>query len=275
MNEPDVLALAGAYLKDVEGLKFEWSLKITPAAIAPRPAALFWVVNYHDGDISPQYAKLHALLMALNCPPAIVAQARALMPLSKTQGLLIPLEAGARKNTLYIHYHDACTNQAERIALTWQGDSCLAPHAYAFHLYADGNLEDDVLRHAHPHHHGLLRELLAEAPLRNMGYYYQHTGGTISEVYVTYPWQPAFGTIAAQLIRHFPGIPPADFHAYAGHYFRHVGFSSPAAPVPAVTVYFSAGFRGEWPLDFRALQNCVKGEGEILNSKVSHALGTA
>ncbi|MBD0255069.1 MAG: hypothetical protein ICV83_05055 [Cytophagales bacterium] len=274
MNKPDVLALAGAYLKDVAGLKFEWYLKITPAGVTPRPAALFWVVNYHGGDISKEYARLHALLLELNCPAAIVAKASTLATVSNAQGVLVPLEEGARKHTLYLHYNDARTNGEERIALSWQGNARLEPHAYAFHLFPNGNLPNDVLRQTHAHHRELLRELLSEAPLRKMGYYYQHKGGNIDEVYVAYPWQPAFRTIATQLMRHFPAVGPADFHAYGDHYFRHVGFSSPAAPVPAVTLYFSAGFRGDWPLDLEALQHRVKVEGEILNRKLSHALGT-
>lgn len=261
--------LVETYLKDIPNLRFEWALKISPTAICPRLACTFWVTNYSNTDISSQYNQLHILMEELNCPKNILSRAKELIANSKSQGLLIYFENGCEKRTFYVQHSNPLTNKNIIIGLKWNNNTFTEENIYEFNYFAGADINKRVLNHIHPQLQNLIAELLTEPLLIQSGYTYQIKNNKINEVYITYPWHPAFNEISAKLENHFSEIDPSTFHEYTDNFFRHIGFSTYRAGIPIVTVYFSARFKGNWPLDFESLKNIVRVESEILNKQLN------
>lgn len=266
----ELLKYIGSYLKEISGLRFEWSLKISPTCIEPRLAPIFWITNYNNHDNSAQYKKLNALLFDLNCPEVILNTQNKLAPISKTQGLSISLEKGSNKKCVYIQFNEKFDNKPKRLGLKWDSKNFIEEDSYEFMLFSDSIIKHDLIKQIHPLHKELFLEVLSEPLISNSGYFTQKKGQDIRETYITYPWHPRFSNITDKLINHFPEINGADFHKYDAHYFRHIGFTTPSSVTPFVTVYFSARFKGDWPLDFESIQKIVKAESEILNEQLNN-----
>lgn len=259
----NVFDFVGKQLRGLDNVRFEWSLKITPQAVALRPSALFWVTNYDRQDMRPAFSKLRALLDDLNCPAEITARARALALTSKTQGLLLPVCPGlALKKRLYVEYYPGPADQTKRIGLEWTAAKAAKEITYEFNAFTT-DFAPGLLVHVHPGLRTILLELVDNTLLSRMGYYYQFINNQIHELYITYPWQPSFSSIIPQLSQLFPAIAHAEFHAYSNHCFRHIGFSNSTASAPVLTMYFSAKLGSAWPMDFESFQNTTKAESSL------------
>jgi hypothetical protein len=264
----NVLMLAESYLKDVSGLRFEWSLKITQNEIKPRPAVLFWITNYNTLD--NQFSRLHDLLSALDCPKEIISQAKIQDSASLMQGVMVSLNENAPQNTFYIHSSDVLNQNMERVGFKWKQKRLIEKITYNFFYFQNNNSFEYFISIIHPALRDLAYELIKEPLLNKSGFYIQKTGEQISEAYITYPWHPTFKNISTKLENQFLEIDASKFDVYKDHCFRHIGFGSSCSETPIITVYFSARYKGNWPLVFESFQEIVKVEGEILNKELNN-----
>lgn len=264
------LEFASTYLKEVQNLRFEWALKITPAVVKPRSACVIWVTNYDKSNSRLQLNQLHELLAALNCPPFALNKAKKLMHASNMQGLLISLEEGSNDKALYIQYNTEILHRKKNIGFKWNTNELTERNRYDFNYFKDATSQKKIIDHIHPGLRKLALKLLEEPLLKKSGYYCQWKEKNINEVYFTYPWHPSFSNITDQLKGHFNGIDPWQFDPYKDHFYRHIGFSTVTAQIPIVTVYFSAGYNGTWPSDFESLKELVREEAAQLNKKLNY-----
>lgn len=249
------LELAGRYLAAMPRLRMEFSLRLTGAELRPRPAPLFWVGAAHR-DSQADFARLHRLLRALECPQELLECQLARSPGSLYQGVAIDLDAARGRGSLFMHCREQ--TREHRLGLGWDGQ------ALRFTEYRAGPLTDAgdrhwLMDHVHRDYRGLLEALLREARLRGQGGYWvqREQGRKDTEFYLTYPWHPTLASLAPGLNAHLPTPLPESWRRYRTAPIRHIGFSCRADPMPAITLYASAPHTGSWPLSLREVEEKV------------------
>jgi hypothetical protein len=250
------LQLMGRYLAAAPRLRLEFSLRLTGAELRPRPAPLFWLGAAHR-DSQADFARLHQLLRALECPQELLECQLARSADSLYQGVAIDLDAARVRGNLFMHYR--AETRERRLGLGWDGQTL------RFTEYRAGPLTDAddrcwLLNHVHRDYYRLLEALLRDARLCGQGgYWVQRKQVQDTEVYLTYPWHPPLASLAPSLNAHLPTPLPESWQRYRAAPIRHIGFSCRADPIPAMTLYASAPYAGPWPLSLRELEERVMG----------------
>ena len=249
------LQLVGGYLAATPRLRLEFSLRLAGAELRPRPAPLFWLGAAHR-DSQADFARLHRLLRALECPQELLQYQLARSPDSLYQGVAIDLDTARVRGNLFMHCRDE--TRERRLGLGWDGQAALR-----FTEYRAGPLTHVgdrcwLLNHVHRDYHGLLAALLDDARLSAQGgYWVQLEQARDTELYLTYPWHPPLASLAPDLNAHLPAPLPQAWQRYRAAPIRHIGFSCRADPRPAVTLYASAPYAGPWPLSLGELEEKV------------------
>lgn len=243
------LRLAGRYLGDAPRLRLEFSLRLTGSSLRPRSAPLFWLGAAHR-DSQADFARLHRLLRAFDCPHELLECHLARSPYSLYQGVAIDLDSERGRGHLFMH----CGGKPgdRRLGLGWDGQ------ALRFTEYRTGSLtaasdRQWLLDHVHRDYREPLTALLSEERLRGQGgYWVQRERGHDTEMYLTYPWHPPLASLAHVLDAH-PG------QRYRTAPVRHIGFSLRPDPAPAITLYCSGPYARPWPRSLAELEQRVMG----------------
>ena len=259
------LQLAGRYLAGTHCLRLEFSLRLAGAELRLRPAPLFWLGAAHR-DSQADFARLHRLLRALECPQELLDCQLARSPDSLYQGVAIDLDAARVRGNLFMH----CRNQT-RLGLGWNGQT-LRHTEYRAGLLTDVSDRCWLLSHVHSQYRGVLKALLGEARLSGQGgYWVQREQEQDTELYLTYPWHPPLASLAPSLNAHMLTPLPESWQRYRAAPVRHIGFSCRADPTPAMTLYASAPYANTWPASLAELEEQVMGGTRAcLGSFVGH-----
>lgn len=258
MPDRDRLRLAGRYLADAPRLRLEFSLRLTGSELTPRPAPLFWLGAAHR-DSQADFARLHLLLRAFECPQELLRCHLASSPDSLYQGVAIDLDSERGRGHLFMHCRFQHCRSERRLGLGWDGQTV------RFTEYRTGYLTDAgdrcwLLDQVHRDYRGLLEVLLGEERLRgDGGYWVQREQARDTEVYLTYPWHPPLASLAPSLDAHLPAPLPDAWQRYRAAPVRHIGFGCRPDRTPAITLYSSGPYTRPWPLSLAELEQKVMG----------------
>lgn len=252
------LRLAGSYLADAPRLRLEFSLRLTGSALRARSAPLFWLGAAHR-DSQADFARLHRLLQALQCPPELLERHLARSADSLYQGVAIDLESERGRGHLFMHCRFQGCHSERRLGLGWDGQTL------RFTEYHTGSLTGVrdrrwLLDQVHSDFRELLAALLHEERLQGQGgYWVQREQGRDTEVYLTYPWHPSLASLAPTMDAHRPAPLPGTWQRYRAAPVRHIGFSCQPDPAPAITLYSSGPYARPWPRSLAELEQQVMG----------------
>jgi hypothetical protein len=265
----DTLALAGAYLAGVPTLSAEWSLQINGARAQVRDRVIFWV-----GPGGDAYARLGQLLARLGVPAQVLAMQARLAPHSLRQGVGLRLADSGPKVCLYLHHVEPASGAERHDSFKWHGAAEVDYSYYEVHFLPAtpaGAAPADLV---HPALAPLYQVLAAEPRIRAMcGFWLRHRHRRVNQVSLTYPWQPALGSVAA--LFGGPNAAGTDLRAglgeHAGRHLRHLAFSAREAGEPSITAYF-CGALGAWPTSFAQLRTLVDHSAAAVSAAVEAAI---
>ncbi len=250
------LQLLGHHLASVPTLRIECSLQWAGGRLQIRPKPMFWVGFAHR-DSRADFEQLHQLLVALECPPALLDSHRNLSLCSLYQGVVVDINSARTQGTLFMHYRDDAGER--RLGLGWD-ENRVQPTDYRTGRLTIAEERNWLQRHVHLDYQQLLGELLDDARLIDKGgYWVQRKQGQDTELYLTYPWHPSLWSLSQSLSARLLETSPDEWQRYRAVAVRHIGFSCLHNSKPAMTFYISTPYSGSWPCNFEAFEMKVLG----------------
>ncbi len=246
-----ILGLLGACLSGHPSLTLEFSVQMTPGAVATRGRFACWLGGTGQRDFEP----IRDALERLGAPTeAVDAQRTASRPLR--QAIAIGSGAGGPQLRLYLHAQDggAATYRAYR----WRPGGTITTSRYEFHYFPETPDGRKPIELAAPLFRPALARLMSDRRLTSASGFWlrEDPVGGLEQVDLAYPWQPRVDTLAGAdaLAERLDVELPATVRALN---VRHVAVSA-GARSPSVNFYASARWNGDWPATEEALQAGVR-----------------
>lgn len=257
----DLLELAGTFLAGLPSLVIEWSLLVQSRRAVVRDRVLFSAGRSGRPDNDHAFAAIGAFLRVLDVPEEMLGMQSRLAPDSTRQGIGIVLgDSDDPEICLYVQHVDRESGSDHCDAWKARANEPPVYSHYEFHdlpCTPAGIAPVDLI---HDRLRLLYDELEQNERLRaTSGFWLRHGRAGIDQISLTYPWQPAVGTVLDAVQRLLPADANcvAGLEAWRGFHFRHIAMNAPDSPEPALTFYFSGSMRGPWPADVAEMRERV------------------